>query len=329
MAYLHFNKIAHRDLKPENLLLTSSGDLKLADFGVSEDFSASDVQEERDGMVANTKGSWPFFSPEMVDADEENKYDAYKADVWAAGSCLWVFVFGSLPFWQPHDPHNPQPIFEKLIEAKTALPPYPSRKSPELYDLFEKMFTADPIARPSFRDCEQLTWITMNTTKEIETTLNLAASNLVLSDENSSEFLNVQAGDVSTISENVKNTMHRLALKSKREVDSRGEHIVRVRTRSISDKKEVRKSLTKVYTPTPPPAGPVAAAEARKSTLSSIASFMDDDAAGVALDVESAFNKKEDEGDDCLEGIAVDMGGDGGTEGGQNKPGPAACCSVS
>lgn len=244
MKYLHHNKIAHRDLKPENLLLTAEGNLKLADFGVSEDFSTGEGEEARDGMVANTKGSWPFFSPEMVDADDDNKYDAYKADVWAAASCLWVFVFGKLPFWQPHDPHNPQPIFDLLIAAKTQMPPLPSRTSPELSDVFTRMFT-DATSRPSFADCEHLDWVGTHTTLEIEAALYIAGSKLALSDDEAEVHTN--AGDVSTISVNVKEKLIQLAKKSKAEVDHRGEHASQVRSRSISDKKEVRKSLTQVY----------------------------------------------------------------------------------
>ena len=35
LQYCHSKKVIHRDIKPENLLLTLTGDLKIADFGWS------------------------------------------------------------------------------------------------------------------------------------------------------------------------------------------------------------------------------------------------------------------------------------------------------
>ena len=61
IEYLHSRNIAHRDIKPENLLLTDVGQLKIADFGVSEF-----IDPGGDGLVQNSAGSPAFMSPESL-----------------------------------------------------------------------------------------------------------------------------------------------------------------------------------------------------------------------------------------------------------------------
>ena len=41
LAYMHRNGFFHRDLKPENLLLTSGGEVKIADFGLAREIRSS------------------------------------------------------------------------------------------------------------------------------------------------------------------------------------------------------------------------------------------------------------------------------------------------
>lgn len=48
----------------------------------------------------------------------QGTYDAFAADVWAAGVCLWVFRFGTPPFYDP-DPAN---LFLDIIEQPLQFP---------------------------------------------------------------------------------------------------------------------------------------------------------------------------------------------------------------
>jgi len=62
LEYLHYQKIVHRDIKPENLLLSSSGHVKISDFGVSMLF---DGDNDRIAGTGATVGSAAFTAPEL------------------------------------------------------------------------------------------------------------------------------------------------------------------------------------------------------------------------------------------------------------------------
>ncbi|KAI8089291.1 kinase-like domain-containing protein [Halteromyces radiatus] len=76
--YLHANGIAHRDLKPENLLLTTTGCLKIADFGSAVYFTGDEEMIYCKGAC----GSLPYIAPEEL---EQDSYDARAVDVWSCG----------------------------------------------------------------------------------------------------------------------------------------------------------------------------------------------------------------------------------------------------
>ncbi|KAK7207823.1 kinase domain-containing protein [Myxozyma melibiosi] len=80
VVYMHEMGVAHRDLKPENLLLTTSGALKITDFGNGECFR---MAWERDVHLTNgVCGSAPYIAPEEYTEDE---FDPRPVDIWATG----------------------------------------------------------------------------------------------------------------------------------------------------------------------------------------------------------------------------------------------------
>lgn len=78
--YMHVMGIAHRDLKPENLLLTSSGNLKITDFGNGECFRMA--WEKEINLSGGICGSSPYIAPEEYVSSE---FDPRPLDIWSCG----------------------------------------------------------------------------------------------------------------------------------------------------------------------------------------------------------------------------------------------------
>ena len=60
IEYLHYQKIVHRDIKPSNLLLSNDNFIKIADFGVSNQFDGEDA------IITNSAGTPAFMPPEAL-----------------------------------------------------------------------------------------------------------------------------------------------------------------------------------------------------------------------------------------------------------------------
>ncbi|KAI8576303.1 hypothetical protein K450DRAFT_257615 [Umbelopsis ramanniana AG] len=94
LQYMHESGVVHRDIKPENLVLTSSGTLKIADFGVSDVFQSCFETTPRNCKGA--VGSHPYHSPELF--ENGNDYDGRAMDVWSAAITFYCMKFRRLPF---------------------------------------------------------------------------------------------------------------------------------------------------------------------------------------------------------------------------------------
>lgn len=90
LKYLHDKNICHRDIKPENILLSETGDLKLADFGSATVFK----YKKNDRRLTTLVGTLPFISPEV----HMRSYNGPGSDIWSAGILLFVMATGYLPW---------------------------------------------------------------------------------------------------------------------------------------------------------------------------------------------------------------------------------------
>uniref|UniRef100_A0A3B3UZX8 Calcium/calmodulin dependent protein kinase kinase 2 n=1 Tax=Poecilia latipinna TaxID=48699 RepID=A0A3B3UZX8_9TELE len=91
IEYLHYQRIIHRDIKPSNLLVGEDGHIKIADFGVSNQFEGADA------LLTSTVGTPAFLAPETLSETRKN-FSGKALDVWAMGVTLYCFVFGVCPF---------------------------------------------------------------------------------------------------------------------------------------------------------------------------------------------------------------------------------------
>ena len=131
LAHLHDHRIAHRDIKPGNVLVSSTGVVKLADFGASEQLHASD----RAGTFTIT-GTPYYMSPELIRGEAGG--NLLVADVWAVGCTLIELLTGSPP-WRSLGFKSAEQLLIHIAGCHTP-PAYPEGISPLLREFLDLCF---------------------------------------------------------------------------------------------------------------------------------------------------------------------------------------------
>ena len=89
LKHAHDVGVIHRDLKPANLILTSSQQLKLVDFGIAKIFG--DGQQT---VVGSLLGTLDYMAPEQLDSSSIT----VRTDLYAVGSLMYTMLTGRPPF---------------------------------------------------------------------------------------------------------------------------------------------------------------------------------------------------------------------------------------
>ena len=94
LAAAHAADVTHRDLKPANVFLTSSGQVKILDFGLAQ--VEKPAANTTTGLTTSgtTIGTIAYMAPEQA----RNHHVDRRADIWALGVVLFEMLTGRLPF---------------------------------------------------------------------------------------------------------------------------------------------------------------------------------------------------------------------------------------
>ncbi|KAJ7995601.1 hypothetical protein DPEC_G00246280, partial [Dallia pectoralis] len=148
IEYLHYQRIIHRDIKPSNLLLGDDGHVKIADFGVSNQFEGSDA------LLYSSAGTPAFMAPEMM-TDYEQSFSGKALDVWALGITLYCFIYGKCPFYDEYiiGLHN------KIRNRPVEFPNMP-KICIRLKNLIGRMLDKNPDSRITIPEIKENPWVT-------------------------------------------------------------------------------------------------------------------------------------------------------------------------
>jgi serine/threonine-protein kinase len=137
LAEAHRLGLVHRDVKPENVLISSSGEVKVADFGLVTASARAGASSA--GMIMGTVA---YLSPEQVATGAADP----RSDVYAAGVLLYELLTGAPPYT------GDTAISVAYQHVNSDVPP-PSLVAgdvpPELDELVLRATRRDPAARPA------------------------------------------------------------------------------------------------------------------------------------------------------------------------------------
>ncbi|HXX94210.1 MAG TPA: serine/threonine-protein kinase, partial [Planctomycetota bacterium] len=142
----HALGIVHRDIKPENILVTSKGQVKVADFGLAVLFS-SGPETPRLTQSNAILGTFDYMAPEQRHGSANVDH---RADLYSLGVVLYELLTGKLPIGRFEAPSAVAGTSIRIDEAIfKALEPDPARRWSRAQDIRDAVAPPAPAALPS------------------------------------------------------------------------------------------------------------------------------------------------------------------------------------
>lgn len=130
VEYFHSRNVSHRDIKLENILIDTSDQVKLIDFGFA--IFLPEVKK-----IKAFCGTPSYMAPEIV---MKKEYHGQPADIWACGILLYALLSGEFPFRAAH--HG-----DLYIQIQRCYFVIPETISEDAKQLLKKMLNFDPALR--------------------------------------------------------------------------------------------------------------------------------------------------------------------------------------
>ncbi|XP_050520837.1 cyclin-dependent kinase 9-like [Daktulosphaira vitifoliae] len=130
LYYIHSNKILHRDMKAANVLITKTGTLKLADFGLARAFSAQ--KNGQPNRYTNRVVTLWYRPPELLLGDRNY---GPPVDLWGAG-CIMAEMWTRSPIMQGNSEQQQLTLISQLCGSITP-EVWPKVESLDLYNQLE------------------------------------------------------------------------------------------------------------------------------------------------------------------------------------------------
>ncbi|XP_059419983.1 activated CDC42 kinase 1-like isoform X8 [Carassius carassius] len=178
MAYLESKRFIHRDLAARNILLASSEQVKIGDFGLMRALPKND---DHYVMQEHRKVPFAWCAPESL----KTRTFSHATDTWMFGVTLWeMFTYGQEPWLGL----NGSQILHKIDKEGERLPK-PEDCPQDIYNVMMQCWAQKPDDRPTFVALREFLVETMPTDMR------------ALQDFNEPDKLQIQMNDVITIIE--------------------------------------------------------------------------------------------------------------------------------